>query len=98
MKASTSGSFKDRGDAGRTKALEEGSKGVILSTGNTSASVELYAARAKLPHVVLPDGRSPSANSCKVCTDIVITQMRISVRLNTGQIRPFGRKITLVNP
>jgi len=54
------GSFKDRGmTLAVSKALEEGSKGVICaSTGNTSASAAAYAARAKLPcYVVLPDGK-----------------------------------------
>ena len=53
------GSFKDRGMAlAMTKAVEEGSTGVICaSTGNTSAAAAAYAGRAGLPcYVVLPAG------------------------------------------
>lgn len=58
--ANPTGSFKDRGMAlAMTKAVEEGSPGVICaSTGNTSASAAAYAGRAGLPcHVVLPAGK-----------------------------------------
>lgn len=54
------GSFKDRGmTMAVTKAVEEGSRGVICaSTGNTSASAAAYAARAGLPcWVLLPAGK-----------------------------------------
>ena len=54
------GSFKDRGmTVGITKALELGIKTVICaSTGNTSASLAAYAARAGLQCVVLiPSGK-----------------------------------------
>lgn len=54
------GSFKDRGmTVGVTKALEFNVKGVICaSTGNTSASLAAYAARASLPsYVILPYGK-----------------------------------------
>ena len=49
--ANPTGSFKDRGMAlAMTKAVEEGSRGVICaSTGNTSASAAAYAGRAGLP-------------------------------------------------
>jgi threonine synthase len=49
------GSFKDRGmTVGVTKAMELGAKSVICaSTGNTSASLAAYAAKAALPCVVL---------------------------------------------
>jgi threonine synthase len=54
------GSFKDRGmTVGVTKAMELGAKSVICaSTGNTSASLAAYAAKAALPCVVLiPSGK-----------------------------------------
>jgi threonine synthase len=53
------GSFKDRGmTVAMSKALEEGSRGVLCaSTGNTAASASAYAARAGLRCVVfLPRG------------------------------------------
>jgi len=53
------GSFKDRGmTLAMSKALEEGSRGVVCaSTGNTAASAAAYAARAGLRCVVfLPRG------------------------------------------
>jgi len=55
-----SGSFKDRGmTAGVTKAVELGVKGVACaSTGNTSASLAIFAAKAGLPcYVLLPMGK-----------------------------------------
>lgn len=54
------GSFKDRGmTVGVTKALELGMKTVACaSTGNTSASLAIYGARAGIPAVVLlPRGK-----------------------------------------
>ncbi len=49
------GSFKDRGMVlAIAKALEDGSRAVLCaSTGNTSASAAAYAARARLPAIVL---------------------------------------------
>jgi threonine synthase len=58
--ANPTGSFKDRGmTMGVTKALEFKVKGVCCaSTGNTSASLAAYAARAKLDCLVLlPAGK-----------------------------------------
>jgi len=55
-----SGSFKDRGmTVGVTKAMELGVKGVACaSTGNTSASLAIFAAKAGLPcYVLLPKGK-----------------------------------------
>ncbi len=57
--ANPTGSFKDRGmTVAISKALEEGTRGVICaSTGNTSASAAAYAARAAIPcFVVVPEG------------------------------------------
>jgi len=54
------GSFKDRGmTVGVSKALELGMKVVACaSTGNTSASLAIYGARANIPAVVLlPSGK-----------------------------------------
>jgi len=54
------GSFKDRGmTVGVTKALELGMKTVACaSTGNTSASLAIYGAKAGIPAVVLlPEGK-----------------------------------------
>lgn len=55
-----SGSFKDRGmTVGVTKALELGKKAVACaSTGNTSASMAMYSAKARLKaYVLLPAGK-----------------------------------------
>ncbi len=55
-----SGSFKDRGmTVGVTKAVELGVKGVACaSTGNTSASLAIFAAKAGVPcYVLLPKGK-----------------------------------------
>ena len=55
-----SGSFKDRGmTVGVTKAVELGVKGVACaSTGNTSTSLALFAAKAGIPcYVLLPEGK-----------------------------------------
>jgi len=55
-----SGSFKDRGmTVGVTKALELGKSSVVCaSTGNTSASMAMYSARAGLKaYVLLPAGK-----------------------------------------
>jgi len=54
------GSFKDRGmTMAVTKAVEEGSRAIICaSTGNTSASVAAYAARAGITaFVLIPEGK-----------------------------------------
>ena len=58
--ANPSGSFKDRGmTVGVTKALELGKKAVACaSTGNTSASMAMYAAKAGIKaYVLLPAGK-----------------------------------------
>ncbi len=55
-----SGSFKDRGmTVGVTKAVELGVKGVACaSTGNTSASLAIFAAKVGFPcYVLLPKGK-----------------------------------------
>lgn len=58
--ANPTGSFKDRGmTVGVTKALELGAKAVgCASTGNTSASLAAYSARAGIKcYVLLPSGK-----------------------------------------
>ena len=58
--ANPSGSFKDRGmTVGVTKAIELGKKAVACaSTGNTSASMAMYAAKAGIrAYVLLPAGK-----------------------------------------
>ncbi len=58
--ANPTGSFKDRGmTVGVTRALELGARAVACaSTGNTSASLAAYAAKAGLPClVILPAGK-----------------------------------------
>jgi len=55
-----SGSFKDRGmTVGVTKAMELGVRGVACaSTGNTSASLSIFAAKAGIPcYALLPKGK-----------------------------------------
>jgi len=59
--ANPTGSFKDRGmTVGISKALELGVRAVVCaSTGNTSASLAAYAAKAGLPCIVLiPAGKT----------------------------------------
>jgi len=53
--ANPTGSFKDRGMAlAVSRALERGAAGVVCaSTGNTAASCAAYAARARMPAVVI---------------------------------------------
>ena len=58
--ANPTGSFKDRGmTAAISVAVHEGAKAVVCaSTGNTSASMAAYAAKAGLtPIVLVPDGK-----------------------------------------
>ena len=58
--ANPTGSFKDRGmTAAISVAVHEGAKAVVCaSTGNTSASMAAYAAKAGLtPVVLVPDGK-----------------------------------------
>jgi len=79
------GSFKDRGmTVGVTKALELGAKSVICaSTGNTSASLAAYAARAGIQCAVLiPSGKIAYG---KLAQAIIYGSKVIQVRGNFDQ-------------
>lgn len=97
------GSFKDRGmTLAVSKALEEGSKGVICaSTGNTSASAAAYAARAKLPcYVVLPDGKIALGKLVQALLHgaiVIAVEGNFDVALTLVRQIAEEEKITLVN-
>lgn len=85
-----SGSFKDRGmTVGVTKAIEIGRKAVACaSTGNTSASMAMYAAKAGIKaYVLLPAGKVALG---KVAQALMHGAKVISIRGN------FDEALTLV--
>ena len=91
--ANPTGSFKDRGmTVGVTKALEFGVKSVACaSTGNTSASLSAYAARAGLRCVViLPAGKVALG---KLAQAIMYGAQVIGIRGNFDQALAIVRKI-----
>jgi threonine synthase len=91
--ANPTGSFKDRGmTVGVTKALEFGVKSVACaSTGNTSASLSAYAARAGLKCVVLlPAGKVALG---KLAQAIMYGAQVIGVKGNFDQALAIVRKI-----
>jgi threonine synthase len=97
------GSFKDRGmTMAISKAVEEGSKGIICaSTGNTSASAAAYAARAGLlAAVVIPEGHIALG---KLAQALIHGAKVVQVRGNFDQalaiVRELGDRepITVVN-
>ena len=101
--ANPTGSFKDRGmTVAISKALEEGTRGVICaSTGNTSASAAAYAARAGIScFVVIPDGNIAMG---KLAQAVMAGAKVIAVRGNFDQALALVREaaermsITLVN-
>ena len=101
--ANPTGSFKDRGmTMAISKALEEGTRGVICaSTGNTSASAAAYAARAGIPcFVVIPEGNIAMG---KLAQAVMAGARVIAVRGNFDRalelVRELAQKtdITLVN-
>ncbi|MBI4605770.1 MAG: threonine synthase [Planctomycetes bacterium] len=101
--ANPTGSFKDRGmTMAISKALEEGTQGVICaSTGNTSASAAAYAARAGIPcFVVIPDGNIAMG---KLAQAVMAGARVIAVRGNFDRALELVREvadregITLVN-
>ncbi len=91
--ANPTGSFKDRGmTVGVTKALEFGVRSVACaSTGNTSASLAAYAARAGLRCVVLlPAGKVALG---KLAQAIMYGAQVIGIRGNFDQALAIVRKI-----
>jgi len=92
------GSFKDRGmTVGVTKALELGMmKVTCASTGNTSASLAAYAARAGLECIVLiPSGKVAFG---KLTQAIVHGAKVIQIRGNFDEALSIVRKICLSYP
>jgi len=88
------GSFKDRGmTVGVTKAMELGVKSVICaSTGNTSASLAAYAAKAGLQCTVLiPSGKIAYG---KLAQGMIYGSQVIQVRGNFDQALDFVLKLS----
>jgi len=91
--ANPTGSFKDRGmTVGITKALELGAKTVACaSTGNTSASLAAYAAKAGLRCVVLlPKGKVARG---KLAQTLVYGAQTIAVKGNFDEALAMVRRI-----
>ena len=91
--ANPTGSFKDRGmTVGVTKALEFGARVVACaSTGNTSASLAAYAAKAGLGCVVLlPSGKVASG---KLSQTLIHGAQVIAVKGNFDEALAIVRKI-----
>ncbi|MDI6819490.1 MAG: threonine synthase [Candidatus Hodarchaeaceae archaeon] len=91
--ANPTGSFKDRGmTVGVTKALEFGVKAVACaSTGNTSASLAAYAAKAGLRCVVLlPSGKVALG---KLAQAIMYGARVLSIRGNFDQALAIIRRV-----
>ena len=92
------GSFKDRGmTIGVTKALEMGMRKVACaSTGNTSASLAAYAARAGIECIVLiPSGKVAFG---KLTQAIIHGAKVIQIRGNFDEALKIVRKICLSHP
>jgi threonine synthase len=92
------GSFKDRGmTVGVTKALELGMDRVICaSTGNTSASLAAYAARAGIECIVLIPSRKVAIG--KMVQAMVHNARVIQVKGNFDQSLSIVREICLEHP
>jgi threonine synthase len=91
--ANPTGSFKDRGmTVGVTKALELGAKTVACaSTGNTSASLSAYAAKAGLRCVVLlPKGKVARG---KLAQTLIYGAQTIAVKGNFDEALAILRRI-----
>ena len=89
------GSFKDRGmTVGVTKALELGMKSVACaSTGNTSASLAVYGARAGIPVIVLlPQGKVALG---KVAQALMHGSKVLSIRGNFDEALRLIREICI---
>lgn len=97
------GSFKDRGmSLAVSKALEEGSRGLLCaSTGNTAASAAAYAARAGLRCVVLlPKGQvalGKLSQSVMHGAEIVEVSGNFDQALRAGRALAQEAGFTLVN-
>lgn len=92
-----SGSFKDRGmTVGVSKALELGMKSVACaSTGNTSASLAVYGARAGIPVIVLlPQGKVALG---KVAQALMHGSKVISIRGNFDDALRLVREMCIEN-
>nr|QNO48643.1 threonine synthase [Methanosarcinales archaeon ANME-2c ERB4]QNO50141.1 threonine synthase [Methanosarcinales archaeon ANME-2c ERB4] len=87
------GSFKDRGmTVGVTRALELGMKTVACaSTGNTSASLSIYAAKAEIPAVVLLPGGKVALG--KVAQALIHGAKVLNVRGNFDQALQLVREV-----
>jgi threonine synthase len=91
--ANPTGSFKDRGmTVGVTKALEFGAKTVACaSTGNTSASLAAYAARAGLQCLVfLPKGKVAAG---KLTQTLIFGARVFAIRGNFDQALAMVREL-----
>src|SRR4029078_10362364 len=97
------GSFKDRGmTTAISVACHEGAQAVVCaSTGNTSASMSAYAARAGLnPIVLIPEGKIAAG---KMAQAIVHGALVVMVRGNFDHCLQLARElswrypVTLVN-
>ena len=92
------GSFKDRGmTAAISVARHEGAQAVVCaSTGNTSASMSAYAARAGLtPIVLLPEGKIASG---KMAQAIVHGALIVMVRGNFDRCLELARTLSWTYP
>lgn len=86
------GGFKDRGTMVEiTKALEMGSKAVVVaSTGNMAASVAAYASQANLPaYIVVPEG-TPLG---KLAQTLAYGARMIQVRASYSECAKLAEKI-----
>ncbi len=96
--ANPTGSFKDRGmTVAVTHALEQGAKAVVCaSTGNTSASMAAYAARAGLtPIVLVPHGRIAGG---KVAQAVMHGARIINVRTGFDGCLTLARQLAKDHP
>ncbi|OEU64593.1 MAG: threonine synthase [Desulfuromonadales bacterium C00003094] len=87
------GSFKDRGmTVGVTRAIELGMKTVACaSTGNTSASLSIYAAKAGIPSVVLLPGGKVALG--KVAQALIHGAKVLNIRGNFDQALQLVREV-----
>ncbi|MDG6927477.1 MAG: threonine synthase [Nitrososphaerota archaeon] len=102
------GSFKDRGmTVAITRAIEKNFKSVICaSTGNTSASLAIYAARAGIRgYVVVPDGAVALGKMAQArAAGAHIIKVRGNFDLALQMVKDFARKsdeaylVNSVNP